>query len=209
MPGSKRLLLIKVAIWIAALLPLVMLLIDAAGARLGPDPGKTVVDSLGLWALRLLLLTLALRPLREITGHPQFVQVRRLFGLFSWFYASLHLLAASFYIIGWSWSAVLVAIQERTYILLGFVAWLLLTALGVTSTRAAQRFLGKRWRQLHQLIYPAAILGSLHFLWLVRSDYREPGIYILIAAVLLAWRLRGRSWSQAKKAEVKRRRGPR
>src|SRR5690606_32678518 len=102
---------------------------------------------------------------------------------------SLHLLLALFYLIGWSWPELRAALAERTYIVLGFSAWLLLVPLGLTSTRRARQRLGRRWRQLHRLIYPAAILACLHFLWLVRSDYLEPLLYLVALLILFGWRL--------------------
>jgi sulfoxide reductase heme-binding subunit YedZ len=179
---------IKSGIWLLALSPLAWLVYAGAQNQLGPDPGKALVDNLGLWALRFLLITLAMRPLRDITGKSVFIQVRRLLGLFCWFYATLHLLAGFFYVIGFSWPEFLQALSERTYIILGMLAWLLLLPLGLTSNRWAQRKLGRRWRRLHQLIYPLAVLACLHFIWLVRSDYWQPALYTTILFVLLLWR---------------------
>jgi sulfoxide reductase heme-binding subunit YedZ len=156
--------------------------------RLGPDPGKALVDSFGLWALRLLLVTLTLRPLRELTGMITFVQLRRLTGLFAWFYASLHFGSAIFYVVGWSLPELWVAFSEKTYIILGIMAWLLMVPLGVTSNRWSQRKLGRGWRKLHRAIYVLSILACLHFLWLVRSDYLQPGLYAFALLVLLIWR---------------------
>lgn len=186
------LVVIKAAIWMLALSPMGWLVWLGVRAELGPDPGEAVVLFTGLWALRLLLLTLLLRPLREITGNPLFVRVRRLVGLFAWFYATLHLFAASFYIVGWSWAELQIALVERTYITLGLAAWLLMLPLALTSTQWAQRKLGRRWRQLHRLIYPCALLACLHFIWLIRADYLEPVTYLLLLLLLLGWRLKGR-----------------
>lgn len=180
---------IKAAIWLAALSPLAHLVYAGFNQNLGPDPGKAVVDQLGLWTLRLLLITLALHPLRDLTGKAVFLQVRRLCGLFSWFYACLHLLGALFYVIGWSWQELLIAFDERTYITLGIAAWALLLPLAVTSNRWSQRRLGRRWRQLHKLIYPAILLGCLHFIWLVRSDYWQPALYAAIFTLLMCCRV--------------------
>ncbi len=181
---------IKAVIWLLALSPLGWLLWSTMRSQLGPDPGEAVVLFTGLWALRILLLTLLLRPLREITGKPQFVQVRRLVGLFAWFYATLHLLAALFYVIGWSWAELRGALIERTYITLGMAAWLSMLPLALTSTHWAQRKLGRRWRQLHRLIYPCALFAVFHFIWLIRADYLEPVSYLLLLLLLLGWRMR-------------------
>lgn len=180
---------IKFAVWVACLSPLAYLIYLAVTQQLGPDPGKALTDNLGLWALRLLLVALLLRPLREITGKPQFVQVRRLISLFAWFYASIHFLSGMFYVVGWSWLDLLTAFDERRYITLGLLAWLLMLPLGLTSNRWAQRRLGARWRKLHRLIYPLAILACLHFVWLVREDYRQAFFYSAILILLLIWRI--------------------
>ncbi len=183
------LVVIKALVWLLASAPLAWLVWLAQSEGLGPDPGQAIVSFTGGWALRLLLVTLALRPLRDLTGRPQFIQVRRLVGLFAWFYASIHLLAAAFYIVGWSWSDLQVALIERTYITLGMAAWLLLLPLAVTSTYWAQRRLGWRWRQLHRLIHPAALLACLHFIWLIRADYFEPVFYLFLLLLLFGWRM--------------------
>jgi methionine sulfoxide reductase heme-binding subunit len=181
-------LVIKSCIWLLALTPLSWNLWLGFSNQLGPDPGKALVDNLGLWALRLLLITLALRPLREITGKSIFIQVRRLIGLFAWFYASLHFSAGIFYVIGWSIPEVLKAFSEKTYIVLGLLAWVAMLPLAVTSNRWSQRKLKKNWARLHKLIYPLTALACLHFIWLVRSDYWQPAFYALILAVLLIYR---------------------
>lgn len=189
---------IKLVVWLLALAPLGWDLWLGFGNQLGPDPGKALVDSFGLWALRLLLVTLALRPLRELTGLSGFIRVRRLVGLFAWFYATLHLAAGIFYVIGWSLPELLKAVSEKTYIVLGAFAWLMLLPLGLTSNQWSQRKLGKSWRKLHRLIYPAALLACLHFIWLVRSDYLQPAFYIFILVLLLAARVSvfSRLWSE-------------
>lgn len=180
---------IKVVVWIACLLPLSFIMNGALTQQLGPDPGKALADEFGLWALRLLLVALTLRPLRDISGKPQFVQIRRLVSLFAWFYASLHFAAGLFYVIGWSFADLLKAFSERRYITLGLLAWLLMLPLGLTSNRWSQRKLGLRWRALHRLVYPMAIFACLHFIWLVREDYRQPVLYALLLCLLLLWRV--------------------
>ncbi|MFT3929841.1 MAG: protein-methionine-sulfoxide reductase heme-binding subunit MsrQ [Spongiibacteraceae bacterium] len=183
------LLIVKLCIWIAALSPLSWMIYLGVDNQLGPDPGKALVDGLGLWALRLLLITLLLRPLRDITKQLIFVRVRRLVGLFCFFYATLHFAASIFYVVGYSWAELAKAMSDKTYIVLGFGAWLLLFALAATSNRWSQRKLGGGWLSLHRLIYVAAILVCLHFVWLVRSDFWQPVMYFLLAALLLVWRV--------------------
>lgn len=179
---------VKLFVWLTALTPLSWMSYLALNNQLGPDPGKALVDGLGLWALRLLLITLLLRPLRDITHQSIFVRVRRLVGLFCWFYATLHFAAGIFYVIGSSWLDLLKALSEKTYIMLGLLAWLLLVLLGVTSNRWSQRRFGRRWAELHRWIYLIVVLACLHFVWLVRSDYWQPAVYCVFALILLLWR---------------------
>ena len=159
--------------------------IDALGA----DPVAAIEHELGLWALRLLLVTLAVTPLRQMLGQPALLRFRRMLGLWAFTYASLHFTA---YLVldlrGW-WAQVLVEIVERPYITVGFAAWLLLLPLAVTSTRGWMRRLGRDWGRLHRLVYAIAVLAVLHFWWVVKSDIREPLLYAAILAALLGWRL--------------------
>lgn len=181
--------IVKLCIWIASLTPLGWMIYLGLDNKLGPDPGKALVDGLGLWALRLLLITLLLRPLRDITRQLIFIRVRRLVGLFCFFYGTLHLAASVFYVVGYSWVELAKALNEKTYIVLGFFAWLLLFVLAATSNRWSQRKLGGGWLSLHRATYAAAILVCLHFIWLVRSDYWQPLLYFFLAISLLLWRI--------------------
>ena len=164
--------------------------IDALGA----DPVTAIEHELGTWALRLLLLTLAVTPLRQLLGRPELLRFRRLLGLWAFAYASLHFTAwLVLDLRGW-WSQVFAEIAERPYITVGFAAWLLLVPLAVTSTRGWMRRLGRNWGRLHRLVYAIAVLAVLHFWWLVKSDLREPLLYAVILAILLGWRIvRGRT----------------
>ncbi|MBP6797089.1 MAG: protein-methionine-sulfoxide reductase heme-binding subunit MsrQ [Luteimonas sp.] len=159
--------------------------IDALGA----DPVAEVEHRLGLWALRLLLLTLAITPLRQLTGQPVLLRFRRMLGLYAFAYASLHFAAYLALDLRGYWTQVFEEIAKRPYITVGFAAWLLLVPLAVTSTQGWIRRLGRRWGQLHRLVYAIAILAVLHFWWIVKSDYREPLLYAAVLAVLLSWRL--------------------
>lgn len=159
--------------------------IDALGA----DPVAAIEHALGLWALRLLLLTLAVTPLRQLLGRPELLRFRRLLGLWAFAYASLHFIAwLVLDLRGW-WSQVFAEIAERPYITVGFAAWLLLLPLAVTSTRGWMRRLGRNWGRLHRLVYAIAVLAVLHFWWVVKSDVREPLLYAAILALLLGWRI--------------------
>ena len=172
-----------------ALLPLALLVRGVVQDTLGADPVAAITHGTGDWALRLLLLGLALTPLRRLTGQPWPIRFRRLVGLYAFFYASLHLATYVVLDLGQYWGQILDDIVKRPYITVGFAAWLLLVPLALTSTRGWMRRLGRRWGQLHTLVYAVGVLGVLHFLWLVKSDLREPLVYAGILALLLGLRL--------------------
>jgi sulfoxide reductase heme-binding subunit YedZ len=155
---------------------------------LGANPVEKIQDTLGIWGLRLLLVTLAVTPLREIGGWPRLMVFRRMLGLFAFFYIVLHFLWYLFVDQAIDWAQLLADVAKRPFITAGFTALLLLIPLAVTSTKAAMRRLGRRWQKLHRLVYAAAILGCVHFWWQVKADIREPAIYAAIAAALLGWR---------------------
>lgn len=156
---------------------------------LGADPVAEIEHRLGLWALRLLLITLAVTPLRQLTGQAALLRFRRMLGLYAFAYATLHLLAYLVLDLRGYWTQIFEEIVKRPYITVGFLAWLLLIPLAATSTTAAIRWLGRNWGRLHKAIYAIAVLAVLHFWWLVKSDIREPLLYAAILAVLLGWRL--------------------
>ncbi len=156
---------------------------------LGPDPGKALVDRFGLGTLVLLLITLAMTPLYQLTGWAGWVAVRRQLGL--WCFASVvtHMLAYGFFILGFDWAQLGVELVKRPYIFVGSLAFLGLLAMAVTSNRYSQRRLGKRWKKLHRLIYGVLGLGLLHMLWIVRADLKEWTLYAGIGALLLVLRI--------------------
>nr|WP_245156524.1 protein-methionine-sulfoxide reductase heme-binding subunit MsrQ [Lysobacter solisilvae] len=156
---------------------------------LGADPVAEIEHRLGLWALRLLMITLAITPLRQLTGQAVLVTFRRMLGLYAFFYATLHLTAYLVLDLRGYWAQIFEEIAKRPYITVGFLAWLLLVPLAATSTTAAIRRLGRNWARLHKLVYAIGVLAVLHFWWLVKSDIREPALYAGILAVLLGWRL--------------------
>lgn len=188
----------KPVVFVAALLPLALLVARAAGhgAPLGANPVATLTDALGLWTLRLLLATLALTPLRILTGSPRWLLYRRLLGLTAFGYLLLHVAMYVAVDQRFDWPRLLEDVAKRIWITLGFAAFVLLVPLAATSTGAAQRWLGARWRRLHTLVYPAAVLGCWHFYWQVKRDVREPLAYALVLALLFgvrglrAWRRR-------------------
>ena len=190
-PAADRL-GITAAVTLTAAVPFAVLLWDALTGDLGVEPIETITHRTGWWGLTLLVATLAITPLRRITGANRLIQVRKPLGLMAFFYVSMHFLT---YIIldQWlGWSYIIEDIVERPYITVGFTAFVLLIPLAATSTKRAIRKLGgHRWRRIHQLIYPAAVLGVLHFLWLVKADTREPLLFGSILVVLFVLRIPG------------------
>ena len=184
--------LYKPLVFIASLVPLVLMLCGVAGwfgLDLGADPVKKLEHECGKTALNLLLLTLAVSPVRELAGLPQLLRLRRMLGLFAFFYVVVHFtvylvldLELNFHMLG-------ADIVKRPYITIGFTALLLLIPLAITSTNRMMRRLGRRWQSLHRLVYVIAVLGVWHFYWQVKRDVREPLIYAGLLAILLAYRV--------------------
>lgn len=194
-PRPRHLVAAKALAHILALTPAAILawqiraeLLTGTGG-LGADPVAAIEHHLGLWALRMLMLTLAITPLRQLTGQPLLLRFRRMFGLYTFFYATLHFAAYLVLDLRGYWETIFAEIVKRPYITVGFTAWLLLLPLALTSTQAAIRRLGRNWARLHRLVYVIGVLAVLHFWWLVKSDIREPALYAGILAVLLGWRL--------------------
>lgn len=172
---------------------------SATAHALGANPVEKVQDTLGIWGLRLLLITLMVTPLRVIGGWPRLQSFRRMLGLFAFSYIALHFAWYLFVDQAFAWSQLLADIAKRPFITAGFLAFVLLVPLAVTSTQGAMRRLGRRWQELHRLVYPAAVLGCVHYWWQVKADVREPLVYAGIAAVLLGWRAL-RAWRKRRAA---------
>jgi sulfoxide reductase heme-binding subunit YedZ len=184
----------KPVVFVAALLPLAGLVAGASGVeifRLGANPVETIQDTTGLWALRFLLVTLSLTPLRWVTGKAWPLQFRRMLGLFAFTYAALHFTNYLLLDRALDLAEIVPDIVKRPFITVGFVALVLLVPLAVTSTAGWRQRLGVRWQRLHALIYPIALLVCWHFWWQVKKDITEPLVYAsILAALLLArvWR---------------------
>ena len=170
-------------------LPLGSLIYAFAHDQLGSDPVETITHETGEWALRLLILTLCVTPLRQISGWNNLAPSRRTLGLMSFLYATLHFGTYLTFDLGWNFSDFTQEIQERPYITLGFAAFVILVPLAMTSTRKSIKRLGRGWQRLHRWVYLALALAIGHFIWLVKADLREPLIYAGIAALVLAWRI--------------------
>ena len=189
----------KPLVFILCLLPFVALILDGLRGGLGVNPIETITHVTGEWALRLLLLTLATTPLRIWFGWRWPQPLRRMLGLFAVFYATLHFSVWFIFDQGLSPALMLADILERPYITIGFLAFVLIIPLAATSTDAMIRRLGgKRWRRLHRAVYAIAILGVLHYWWLVKADWSEPAIYAGVLAILLAAR-----WKRTSRAPLK------
>jgi sulfoxide reductase heme-binding subunit YedZ len=184
-----RIAVFKPFVFALCLLPLAALIWDTLHGALGADPVAQLEHRSGDWSLRLLLATLAITPLRRLTGWHKAIRFRRMLGLFAFFYVTVHLTIYLVVDLGGFWSQLLTEIAKRPYITVGFTAWLLLIPLALTSTNAMMRRLGRNWQRLHRLVYLIALLGVLHFLWLVKADHREPAIYLGVLIVLMLTRL--------------------
>jgi sulfoxide reductase heme-binding subunit YedZ len=186
---------VKPSVFCACMLPVVLMTLGAmqlGPMDLGADPVRRMLHACGITALNLLLITLAITPLRQLTHVQELLRLRRMLGLFAFTYAVLHFLVYAWLDQGWQLSAILEDIAKRPYITIGLTALLLLVPLAVTSTQRMMRRLGRRWIMLHRLIYVVALLGVWHFYWQVKKDVREPLLYAAIYLVLMAWRLRGK-----------------
>ena len=190
----------KPVVFILCLVPAMLVVTDALEitGRLGANPIEEIQDRFGIWALRFIMITLAITPLRRFSGWNWLIRFRRMFGLFTFFYALTHFLTWFILDSEMLISAILEDLAERTFITIGFAALVLLTALAVTSTDAMRRRMGRRWQKLHYAAYVIAFLGVWHYWWQVKKDVTDPQVYAVILTVLLAIRLWWR-WTHKKK----------
>lgn len=180
---------LKAALFVLCLLPLARLGLFATTDQLGANPIEFLLRSLGTWTLTFLLITLSVTPLRRLTGWNALIRMRRMLGLFAFFYACLHFLAYAGLDQSFDPRAIWEDIAERPYITVGFTCLVLLIPLAATSTNAMQRRLGgKRWQRLHRLVYLIAFGGVVHYLWLVKKDLTQPVLYGLVLILLLGMR---------------------
>ena len=185
----QLLLLIKPSLSILCLLPFIYMLIAALTDGLGTNPVETLTHDTGQWALRLLLLTLAVTPLRRLTKLNWLIKLRRMLGLFAFFYALLHLITYIWLDQFFDWSEILLDIPKRPFITIGFISFVLLLPLALTSTNAMQRRLKKRWLTLHKLVYVIPVLAVIHFTWSLKADYSQPLLYASIFIILMLARI--------------------
>lgn len=181
---------LKTIVFLLACLPLLRLAILAIIGKLGANPVEFITHSTGTWTLVGLMLTLTVTPLRQLTGYTDLIRIRRMLGLFTFFYASLHFVTYIWLDQFFDLHAIVKDVYKRPFITVGFIAYLLLIPLALTSSNAMIRRLGaKRWQRLHRAVYLIAILGVLHYVWLVKKDIRQPLIYAGILTFLLGWRV--------------------
>lgn len=193
--------ILRRVIFAAALVPAAALVYGAFTNNLTANPIDYITDTTGTTALSLLIITLTVTPLRRLTGRNEIIRLRRMLGLFAFFYACLHL--STWLVLDWffDFASMAADVVERPFITLGMTTFLLLLPLAVTSTAGMIRRLGKRWQQLHRLVYLAAITAIIHFWWVVKADFREPRLFALALTVLLGfrawWMLRTRQFSRS------------
>lgn len=187
---QRQIVILKVAVWIACLLPLVRLVYHAITHDLTANPIEFITLSTGIWTLTFLMASLAITPLRRITGKNWLIRFRRLLGLFAFFYALLHFLIYLVLDQTFDLDSILHDIGKRPFITMGFTAFVLLIPLAVTSTAWSIRKLGgRRWNLLHRLVYVSGVAAVIHFWWKVKADTRQPAIYAVVLTVLLLARV--------------------
>ena len=184
---------LKVVIFILSLVPIFYILYQIITNQLGPEPIKDITHHTGKWTLYFIIITLAMTPLKKITKLNIWINYRRMFGLFIFFYASVHLMTY----VGLDYRFDLVSIGDdivkKKYIFIGFLAWLLLIPLVATSNKKMIKILKDKWKKLHRLIYLISLFGAIHYLWLVKRDLTEPLIFLAVILILLAFRFKFKS----------------
>lgn len=193
----------KVAVFVAALVPLIALVWRGVQQDLGANPIEHITHATGDWTLRFLVLTLSITPLRKILGWPELIKYRRMIGLFTFFYGCLHLTTYVWFDKFFDVGDIVKDIWKRRFITVGMLSLALMIPLAVTSTAGwIRRMGGKRWQMLHRLIYVSALAGVVHYYWLVKSDVRLPVTYGAIVVMLLTWRVMNAYSGQGQKRGV-------
>ena len=179
----------KPGVFVLSTIPFVLIVYKIFYNKLGPEPVKEITHFTGEWTLIFICLTLAMSPLKRFTNFNFWIKIRRMLGLFVFFYASLHLLTYVGIDYRFSLQPIFDDVLKKKYIFVGFAAWILLIPLTITSSQKMMFLLKKNWKKLHRLIYVIAILGSLHFIWLSKTIYFKPLIYFVLITVLLVLRI--------------------
>jgi methionine sulfoxide reductase heme-binding subunit len=181
---------IKIPIFFISLLPILIIFYQIIFNQLGPEPVKEITHVTGNWTLRFIIITLAMTPLQKFTKLNFWISYRRMFGLFVFFYASAHMMTYVGIDYRFDWSSIGDDIVKKKFIFAGFLAWLLLVPLALTSSKRMIRLLRDKWKKLHKLIYIISLLGIVHYLWLVKVVTVEPLIYLIIIVILLTLRVK-------------------
>ena len=179
----------KPGVFILSIIPFVLIVYKIFYNKLGPEPVKEITHFTGEWTLIFICLTLSMSPLKRFTSFIFWIKIRRMLGLFVFFYATLHLLTYVVIDYRLDWNQITDDVIKKKYVFVGFAAWLLLIPLAITSSQKMITLLKKNWKKLHRLIYAIAILGSLHFIWLSKTIYFKPLIYFIIITILLILRV--------------------
>ena len=181
---------LKIVIFTLSLVPMFFIVYQIINNQLGPEPIKNITHHTGKWTLYFIVITLAMTPLKKITKLNIWINYRRMFGLFIFFYASVHLMTY----VGLDYRFDLASIGDdiikKKYIFIGFSAWLLLIPLAITSNKLMIKILKKKWKKLHRLIYVIALFGAIHYVWLVKRDLTEPLIFLTVILILLTFRFK-------------------
>jgi len=184
---------LKIVIFILSLMPIFFIIYQIITNQLGPEPIKDITHHTGKWSLYFIVITLAMTPLKRITKLNVWINYKRMFGLFIFFYASVHLMTYVGLDYRFDLGSIGDDIFKKKYIFIGFLAWLLLIPLAITSNKRMIGILKDKWKKLHRLIYLISLFGVIHYLWLVKRDLTEPLIFLIIILVLLAFRFKFKS----------------
>ena len=180
----------KPGVFILSTIPFLFIFYKIYFNKLGPEPVKEITHFTGEWTLIFICLTLSMTPLKRLTNLTMWVSFRRMLGLFVFFYASLHLLTYIVIDYRFNWQPILDDVFKKKYIFIGFASWVLLIPLAITSSQKMIKLLKNNWKRLHRLIYIIAIFGSLHYIWLSKTIFFKPLVYLVIILVLLALRIK-------------------
>jgi len=180
----------KPSIFLLSLSPIYIISYQIIYDKLGPEPVDRVINHFGEWALIFIFLTLSMSPLRKITKSLEWIKIRRMLGLFTFFYASIHMLSYVGLDYRFDFDPLIDDVLKKKFIFIGFSAWLLLIPLAITSSDRMIRLLKNNWKKLHKLIYVISVFGVLHFIWLSKTIYFKPLIFLIILIILLLFRIK-------------------
>ncbi len=180
---------LKLTVFLFSLWPLYIILYQIIYDQLGPEPVDRIINHFGEWTIIFILLTLAMTPLRKITKSLKWIKFRRMLGLFAFFYASIHMLSYVGLDYRFDLDPLINDVLKKKFIFIGFSAWLLLIPLAITSSDKMIKILGKNWKKLHKLIYVISIFGTLHFIWLSKTIFFKPLIFLIILIILMLFRI--------------------